>query len=118
MQGRCLEERRPSPRSGSPGLPTPDHTTRSPACGALLPHDPSRLLLTGLGLLLLLLGLLLILGIDNPATQTLQQASVVQGYLANAGSMVGAGLVVVAALVSALRRSTDSAEPPAIDHYS
>ncbi len=74
------------------------------------------LLVTGLGLLLL--GLLMILGLDNPATQTVQQASLVQGYLANVSSMVGAGLIVVAALVSARVRSADSTEPPAIDHYS
>ena len=76
---------------------------------------PRTLLLAGLGLLVF--GLLLLLGIDNPATNSSQQAVVVQGYLSNACAVTGSGLVVVAALVAALRRPEQTL-PPTIDHYS
>jgi hypothetical protein len=76
------------------------------------------LLVTGLGLLVL--GLLLVLGMDNPATSSSQQAVLLQGYLTNLCSLVGSGLVVVAGLASALRKPEPRAaqQPPALDHYS
>lgn len=77
---------------------------------------PRVLLSVGIGLLLL--GLLLILGIDNPATNASQQAVLVQSYLSNACAAVGAGLVVVAGLASALRPRGQEEVDPLIDHYS
>ena len=77
----------------------------------------SRALLS-VGLGLLLLGLLLILGIDNPATNVSQQAALVQGYLSNACATAGAGFVVVAGLASALRPREQREVDPEVDHYS
>ena len=77
---------------------------------------PRALLATGIGLLLL--GLLLVLGIDNPVTNVSQQAVLVQSYLSNACATAGAGLVVVAGLVSALRPRGQEPVDPGIDHYS
>ena len=77
---------------------------------------PRALLSVGIGLLLL--GLLLILGIDNPATNVSQHAALVQGYLSNACATVGAGFVVVAGLASALRRREQRAADPEVDRYS
>ena len=77
---------------------------------------PRALLSVGIGLLLL--GLLLILGIHNPATNVSQQAALVQGYLSNACATAGAGFVVVAGLASALRQREPRAVDPEIDHYS
>lgn len=73
------------------------------------------------GLGLLLLGLLLVLGIDNPATSTSQQVVLVQGYLSNVCSLMGSGLVVSAGLISALRKPQPQQRPqqqPWLDHYS
>lgn len=77
----------------------------------------SRSLLS-VGIGLLLLGLLLILGIDNPATNVSQQAVLVQGYLSNVCATAGAGFVVVAGLVSALRPREQKPVAPESDHYS
>lgn len=77
---------------------------------------PRALLSVGIGLLLL--GLLLVLGIDNPATNVSQQAVFVQGYLSNACATAGAGFVVVAGLASALRPRGQKPADPEIDHYS
>ena len=77
---------------------------------------PRALLSVGLGLLLL--GLLLILGNDNQATNVSQEAALVQGYLSNACAMAGAGFVVVAGLASALRPRGQEPVDPVIDHYS
>lgn len=77
---------------------------------------PRALLSVGIGLLLL--GLLLVLGIDNPATNASQQAVFVQGYLSNACATAGAGFVVVAGLASALRPREQKQVVSAIDHYS
>lgn len=77
---------------------------------------PRALLSTGLALLLL--GLLLVLGIDDPATDASQQAVLVLGYLSNACAIAGAGLVVVAGLVSALQPRSQRPVDPGIDHYS
>lgn len=77
---------------------------------------PRMLLSVGLGLLLL--GLLLVLGIDNPATNSSQQAVLVQSYLSNACATAGAGFVVVAGLASALRPRKEEPSSPVIDHYS
>jgi len=75
-------------------------------------------MLLSLGSGLLLLGLLLILGIDNPATNVSQQAALIQGYVSHACATVGAGLVAVAGLASALRRRPQTPIGPEIDHYS
>ena len=77
---------------------------------------PRTLLSVGIGLLLF--GLLLILGIDNPATNSSQQAVLVQGYLSNACATAGAGFVVVAGLASALRPRKQEPTTPVIDHFS
>lgn len=77
---------------------------------------PRTLLSLGLGLLLL--GLLLVLGIDNPATNSSQQAVLVQGYLSNACATAGTGFVVVAGLASALRPREEEPSTPVIDHGS
>jgi hypothetical protein len=77
---------------------------------------PRSLLSVGIGLLLL--GLLLILGTDNPATNASQQAVLVQGYLSNACATAGAGLVVVSGLASFLRPRRQEPVDPVIDHYS
>jgi hypothetical protein len=77
---------------------------------------PRALLSVGIGLLFL--GLLLILGIDNPATNASQQAVLVQSYLSNACATAGAGLVVVAGLASSLRSRRQESLEPVIDHYS
>lgn len=67
---------------------------------------------------LLLLGLLLVLGIDDPATGVSQRAVLVQGYLSNACATAGAGFVVVAGLAGALRPRGQEPVEPKIDHYS
>lgn len=77
--------------------------------------SPRTLLGTGLGLLLL--GLLLGPGLSSSSTGS-QHVVFVQGYLSHVAATVGAGLVVVAALVSALRPSGTTGPAPALDHYS
>jgi len=76
---------------------------------------PRTLLTTGLGLLVL--GLLLVLGVDDTATEGSQQSAAVLSYLAGACSLTGSGLVVAAAVVKALRPRTTQ-EPPAVDHWA
>lgn len=71
-----------------------------------------------MGIGLLLLGLLLVLGIDNPATNSSQQAVLVQGYLSSACATAGVGFVVVAGLASALRPRKQEPSIPVADHYS
>ena len=65
-----------------------------------------------------MLGLLLILGIDNAATNVSAQAALAQNYLSNACATAGAGFVVVAGLVRALRPRQQRAHDTEIDHYS
>ena len=77
---------------------------------------PRALLSVGIGLLLL--GLLLVLGIDSTATSVSQQAALVLGYLSNACATAGAGFVAVAGLASALRPREQRAVDPEVDHYS
>ena len=77
---------------------------------------PRALLLTGLGLLVT--GLLLVLAIDtDPAGAGGPTTALVQGYLSHACALVGTGLVVVAALLSSPRPRRPT-EPPAVDHYA
>ena len=70
---------------------------------------PRTILLTGLGLLLL--SLLLVLDMEDVGP--------VRAWLMSVLPMIGSGLVVVSALVSALTR-TEAApvHEPEIDHYS
>ena len=77
---------------------------------------PRAMLLTGLGLLAV--GLLLVL--DADAATASPGAVLTRGYLANACALVGAGLVVGAALLRSLRPPPPAPRtaPPAIDHYS
>ena len=77
--------------------------------------NPRMLVMTGLGLLLL--GLLLVLGMSNPLTNVSQQAVTVQSYASHACATTGTGLIIVAALVSALRRP-EKVHPTPLDHYS
>ena len=77
---------------------------------------PRALLSVGIGLLLL--GLLLVLGIDSTATSVSQQAALVLGYLSNVCATAGAGFVAVAGLASALRPREQRAVDPEVDHYS
>ena len=70
---------------------------------------PRTLLVTGLGLLLL--GLLLVLGFEYTASNFTRQWAIAQQYLATACSMVGAGLVVVAALLAGLRAREHQEHP-------
>ena len=77
---------------------------------------PRALLSVGIGLLLL--GLLLILGIDNPVTNVSQQAVLVLSYLSNVCATAGAGFLVVAGLASALRPREQKEVDPEIDHYA
>ena len=76
---------------------------------------PPRLLLTGLGLLLLAFVLLT----SSPPASAPPSAVSLRSWLVLTSTLVGRGLVVAAGLVSALTadRSTAAAEP-AVDHYS
>lgn len=76
---------------------------------------PRSLLSVGVGLLVV--GLLLILGIDNPFTNASQQAVLVQSYLSNACATAGAGLIAVAGLASALRARPAMTVQAGEDHY-
>ena len=74
-----------------------------------------RLLLTGLGLLFV--GLLLSL---DPLGASLQDPVLLGArvFFVQAATLVGSGLVVSAALVSALRPAPEPARAPDIDHYA
>lgn len=78
--------------------------------------SPRALLLTGLGTLLL--GLLLVLTIDTDLAPASTRAVLAQGYLANACVLIGSGLVLLAAVLSALRSREPAPPAPTIDYYS
>jgi hypothetical protein len=77
---------------------------------------PLRLLLAGLGLLLL--SLLVVLGLfSGPPTGT-PGVTPVQAWCTQVLTLVGSGLVVAAGLVSALAPRPAPAPEPAVDHYA
>ncbi len=85
------------------------------------PVSPRALLLIGLGLLFL--GLLVVpdLGdLDLDESGVDDQSLAVRGYLSNACSLLGIGLVLAASVISALTKRQKPSRPPApgIDHYS
>lgn len=85
------------------------------ACAIFAGMSVRALLVAGIGLLVT--GLLFVLAIDAEPSTASPKSALVQGYLSSASALIGAGLIVVAALLSALRKKTP-AEPPSIDHYS
>ncbi len=73
------------------------------------------------GVGLLLLGLLLVPDLDGfEVDGSGTQSFAYRGYLSSACSLLGIGLVLAAAVLSALLRGQRSAPPadPGIDHYS
>lgn len=78
--------------------------------------SPRALLLTGFGTLLL--GLLLVLTVNTDSGTASARGLLAQGYLANACVLIGSGLVLLAAVLGALRSMAPQPPARSIDHYS
>ena len=78
--------------------------------------SPRALLFTGVGTLAV--GLFLLLSINTDPATASGRALLAQGYVSNVCVLVGSGLVLLAAVFSALRSRNPAVPAPNIDHYS